>query len=379
MQGNRILFLLDSIIYAPIAIIVAIVYILWNVYIIEKVRLFVKARSKALEKAKYDIFGNFAQLAENHKIEIIKYSLLFTINIIEGIAIVAFVCVIFGSYIMIYLTKSFRFPENFNESNCTRHFLHIKDLPSVTAITPLLNFIVAISQVGLLLTMTLCICLIKYLHNSYYNIGGNFKWNSRILLLASFISAVLLAFSVVPQLLIIQRIIEPLIQTVCFSFLVKHLRIFHRTLKRRTIDLRIICKPSVMIRSSIRLVRQFTIISTLNCFGIACIIITEFLTQYTFVITTTLYFSPCFSEYAYGTVFYEPPLLHRISLGQLKIVVVMINWITNFIICLGSVCILSHYLSISFFVLAPQLCNNIKTKLGISLRYSPIITQPLLI
>ena len=375
---NSIVFMMDCIIFIPFLLLTSILYFLWSVYFVKKLQFFNKERSKALEKAKYDILGNFSQLAENHKIEVVKYSLLFIINIIELIAFSCYGIVLAASYFLSSGKQSLHFPGNVEQSNCTLDYVNVRNMQTVTSIIPELSFVLAVGQIGMLLTMTLCICLIRYLHNSYYGIAGNFRWISRFLSLTSLVCIILIVFSVIPQLLILQRIIEPIIQSIFLGLLVKHIRMFHNTLKRQTIDMGIICKPSATIQASIRLVKQYGTIATLNCMGLACFITAEFVTQYTFVTSIAIYFSPCFTEFAYGKVFYQPPLVDSTQIDQLKKSITIVNWVENVLFCIGCICLFSHYFLISFFHFGSRLWRDFRIRFGVS-RHTPIIYQPLII
>ena len=363
---------------APISILVTTLYIIWNIYFFKKVRFFIKERSKALERAKYDISGNFAQLAENHKVEVVKYYFLFAINIVEAVALTALVAVFSITYLVVYRNNSLHFPDSVETSNCTSDYLSVKNILTVSSLIPPLNFCRSFGQAGLILMMALCICLLKFLQNSYYNIGGNYRWILRFLSFTSFLCIIMLILSSVPFLMIFGFILEPLIQFVYFCLLIKYLRIFQQTLKRQTIDLKIICKPKVTIESSIRFAKQFAFFTSLNCIGIGCGILINFLTHYTFVISILIYFAPCFSEYAYGKVLDQSLLVDTIQINQLKKALEIIDWITTLLLFMGVFCIYFPFFLMSFFMFGSKLWKDLRTRFGIPPRYNPILTQPFL-
>ena len=365
-------------IFLPLVMITIILYFCWNIYFLKKVRFFIKERSKALERAKYDILGNFAQLAENHKVEIVKYSFLFAINIIEAIALTAIVAAYATTYLVIYRNNSLNFPDSVETSNCTSEYLSVKNMLTVSSLIPPLNLCRAFAQVGLIFLMALCICLLKFLQNSYYNIRGNYRWILRFLSFTSFLCIIMLILSSVPSLMIFGFLFEPLIQLGYFCLLIKYLRIFKQTLKRQTIDLKIISKPKAAIEKSIRLAKQFAVFSSLNCIGIGCGILINFLTHYTFVISILIYFAPCFSEYAYGKALYQSLLVYPIQINQLKKAVEIIDLITNFLFAIASFCITSPFFLMSFLMFGSKLWKDLRTRFGVPPRFTPILTQPML-
>ena len=378
MYDWEIVFKVDCILLVPLAFLTAILFIIWNVYFLKKVRFFITQRSQALEKAKCDILGNFAQLAENHKIEIVKYCFLSVISNVELFTIIVYAVAFLASYIVLYTKDLTYFPENVNKSNCSLHYVNFKNAQSLSSRIPALNFSIALGQIGVMLIMTLCVCLVKYLHASYFKIGGSTRWILRFLFITLFICIVKLICSVVPALMIFYFLFGPVFQFFYLYLFVKYLRIFRRTLKRQTIDLKIICKPKATIETSIRLRKQFTVVSTLNCFGFGCLIFAESLDQYVFVISIALYFAPCFTEYAYGRVLYQAPLVNTVQFDQLQMAVQIIDWIANAFFIVACICIASHFTLVSLFLFSAKVRNDLKMRFGNRFRYSPIITQPLL-
>ena len=369
---------LVGIIFILLLFILIPLYIFWNIYSFKKVRFFIKERSKALEKAKHDVFGNFAELAENHKIEIVKYSFFLTINIFEGITFIPYVFVIAITYLVTNQKIPFHFPKHVETSNCTLDYLTFKNMLTISTLIPPVNFCMAIGQAGGVLTMTLCICLIKYLRNSYYKTGRNLRWILRFLLFTSFPCIAILIFSAVPSLMILGFIFVPIIHVVYLGLLIKYMRKFHRILKRQTIDLKIICKPKTTIERSVRLVKQFTIISTLNCIGIGCLITREIIFHYTFVISIVIYFAPCFSEYAYGTVFYQSLLVDPIQINQFKKALIIVDSISYLFLLTAALCISSPFFLMSFFMFGSKLWKDFRTRFKVPACYNPILTQPFL-
>ena len=377
MRGDTIFFLIDCITLVPLIFISSILYIVWNVYFVKKIILFTKAHSQALEKARYDILGNYKQLADNHKIEVVKYSFLLTINIVEVLGFIAYAISVVASDI-ITDGRQPSFPDYVQASNCTKDFVSGSSIQRISTLIPIIGFCEAAGQVAILLTLALCICLIKYLRSCYYEKGGEFKWIFWFMLLTSFICVNILIFSAVPPLMIFHRIIEPFFQVIYFVLFVRHVRLFHHTLKRQTIDLKIINKPKSAIQTSIRLVRQFDVISTLNSIAIACFIFADFLPQYSFVISIALYFGPCFSEYAYGRVFYQPPLVDADQVNKLNMAIIILNWIANIAVAFACICIFSHYFFISITLFGSKVLQDLRMRFGIRVYRTPIIRQPLL-
>ena len=374
--GNAVYYLL-----IPICSIMAVLVIFWSLYLIKRIKINNQERLNALEKSKYDKLGNFTQLADFHKEEVVKFSFLLAINLIESVAMVIYAV---GSQLALVLSNKYKpnlvFPDNIEFANCTRDYFQLQDLrPILSTMYLPFNLCVAFGQVGWLMSMSLSICLLKYLHNAYYNRGGNLKWILRLLLLTSLLCVLFIIFSSVKQLFILQSIIEPIIQLTFLCFLIRYLRIYYRTLKRRTIDLKILCKSEETILASTRIVRRFSIISTLNTFAFTCLFLAEFLTQYIYVIATLIGFSSCFTKYAYDRVLYQPPLHNQHQIKQLQYARMMINSMANILLTIGCICIFFEYVLMSVLSCCSNFLRDLKMRFGIGIHPQYIqLRQPLL-
>ena len=378
-QYDSIAYQVEIAFLCPFIFVVTVLYLLWTVFCIKRIRFFIRKRSFALERSRNDILENFSKLADSHKVEIVKYSFLLAVNSIEGVAVVLYGIADIGSYFEFRHNNTLQFPRTGEISNCTRNYFKVKTLQTLSSIEWPTGLCVVIGQIGLLLSMTLCICLIKFLHNNYYDIRGNFRWIIRFLIFTSFLCTIFLVFRLVPQLFLFQLIIEPFVQLIYFYFLVKNIFMFYRTLKRQTLDLRIICSENRTIQASKGITNQFALISSLNCVGIACFIIGEFAAQYLFVFEVIFSLTPCFSEYAHGKSYFQPLLITVSEVEMLTKATVIVGWLANILVAIGSMCICTHYFLVTCLVFGAKLWRDLKIRFGIGIqfRYSSL-NQPFL-
>ena len=362
----------------PLISIAALFNFIWNISIIKKIKLNAELKSNANERAKYDMFGNFARLAHNYKVEVVKYSFLLSVNIIELLTVSAISIGDISSYFYILKNPS-HFDKFVNTSICFKEYLNLPNTQMISSIVPPINFFLALGGVCFLFSMTLCTCLIKYLHDDYYDIKGSFRWIKRFLIFTIFPSFLLL-FSAIKQLMIFQNVIEPVMHIIYFCILVRYSRKFHHNLKRRAIDLKIICKSKARIQGSIKLAHQFAIISTLNIFFFGCFIISNLLSKYIFVLSIFLYFAPCYSDYVFGRVIYTPPLTTHEQFKQIYLAFSIVNWISNFFGVCCSICISTLYILVSFFMFCKNIWRDLKMRFGYGnpTRFTPQLVQHLI-
>ena len=185
--------LVQDIIYSYVAYIgISITLsVLWNVYFVKRMLYFIRLYRESMEEAKTDIFGNASELAVHYKVEIVKYAFLLAINIIEVSA-----AVMYGLFSTLPLRN------NSTKSNCTivdSHSIQLSDFIG----NPVELFFLCLAKMGLLFSLALVICLMKFLDVTYHNINGKpFRFINSFLLITFLIGVVLILPGSVPQLFI---------------------------------------------------------------------------------------------------------------------------------------------------------------------------------
>ena len=245
---------------------------------------------------------------------------------------------------------------------------------------PLVSILVSIGQAGLLFSMALGICLMKYLDVKYHDIYGKTARYIRMFLLVTVMLGIFLIIAgSVPQLMIIQNFVEPILQLIYFSIWVKHTRTFYKTLKWRTIEFRVRGESNQVVRRSLISRYQFVIIMSCMLIGIACIILSEFLTQYFTLIATILYYGPCIFNYLYATPDYQTLLVTQQQIEALHTTNTVIGYFAIFLIILASAIIGLQYLLGTCLFFGQIIVRKLKYRFGyIPTRFRPNLTDSLL-
>ena len=162
--------------------------VLWDVYFVKRMPYFIRLYRESIEKAKTDIFGNSSELAVHYKVEIVKYVLLLAITIIEVSAVA-----------MYGLFRSLPLRNNARISNCTIEDSYNREFSDLIG-NPIKLFLSCLAKIGLIFSLALVICLMKFLHVTYHNINGKpFRSIKSFLLITSLIGVVLILPGSVPQ------------------------------------------------------------------------------------------------------------------------------------------------------------------------------------
>ena len=293
-------------ILVPAITISLILSILWTVYFVKKIIHFIKLYRECIRKAQSDPFKNFLEAARHHKSEIIKYIFMLLLNIVE-----------FGSITMystgrmiannIITYEHLYSPDRASLHNCSRKLVNAQffDLRLMYE-NPINSIIVTTGQVGIMTSLALGICLMKYLHEIMHNIDANpYPYIRRLLLITGLVALSLMITGTVPQFMIVHYLTEPIVQLVYHCIWVKQARIFHRTLKWRTVEFQVRGRHQGLVRRSKVNSYQFALI--MCCVGVAyaCFILGECIDQYSSLIALTLYYGPCMFHYLYGTPYYQ--------------------------------------------------------------------------
>ena len=194
----------------------------------KRILYFIRLYRESMEEAKTDIFGNSLELAVHYKVEIVKYLFLLTINIIEV-----------STVVILVLSNSLVRRNGSITSNCSSLGNYMYNL-EIDLVDPSELSLSSIAKIGFLFSLTLVICLIKYLDVTYHNINGKpFRFIKPFLFFSAFISVVLILPGSVPQLFILEKLYEPIIQFSYFCLWIKQTRIFYRTLKWRSLEFQV--------------------------------------------------------------------------------------------------------------------------------------------
>ena len=170
----------------PFIFFVIILSIIWDIFVAKNIRHLVLLYRGCMEKANTDPFGNFLEAAQHFKIEIHKYTFLLVINVTE-----------FGTMQIYALGAALTFtrqPDDILNSsrfvipNCTTELAHFNNM-MIDAMTsnPSVSILVSFGQAGLLFSMALGICLMKYLDVKYHDIYGKTARYIRMFLLVTVI------------------------------------------------------------------------------------------------------------------------------------------------------------------------------------------------
>ena len=363
----------------PAIAFIVLLSIIWDVYLTKRIIYYVKIYKDCLRKAKTDPFGISIEEARYYKIEIIKQTSLLIINATEFVTILAYgigACRIdinhtFGGYFLSGITTS---------HNCSL-VLHLQtfDMKLLHA-NPLFSILVAIGQVGLIFSIAFGICLVRYLHIVYHEMSINyFKFVKRFLIITSLIGIFLVITGSVPQLILIEKLVEPIILFIYFCIWVKSNMTFYKTLRWRSIEYRIRGWSDWTVRRSVINYRQFMIF--MSCMGIvtACFLLADLITQYFFLISAAIYDGPCLFNRFYGTAFYKPLLTTQQQISAIKLTNEILSYIATFLIFTASVLLGLEYILASFLFFGSIFWSKLKTRFyKVRTRFTPNLDEPLI-
>ena len=363
----------------PFILLLIILSIIWDIFFLKKIRYLVLLYRECMEKANTDPFGNYLETAQHCKIEIHKYTFLLVMNVIEfgGLQIYAL-----GA--LLALTGQ---PEDILNSsrflihNCTTEFAHFNNLMIDAMIeNPSISILVSIGQAGLLFSMALGICLMKYLDVKYHDIYGKTARYIRVFLLVTVMLGIFLIIAgSVPQLILIQKIVEPILQLIYFSIWVKHTRTFYKTLKWRTIEFRVRGRSNRVVKRSLISSYQFVIIMSCMLIGFSFFILSEFLTQYFILIATILYYDPCIFNYLYATPDYQTLLVTQQQIEALHISDTVTRYFSIFLFTFACTIIGLQYILATCLFFGQIIVRKLKYRFGyIPTRFRPSLTDSLL-
>ena len=342
--------------------------VLWDIYFVKRILYFIRLYRESMEEAKTDIFGNSSELAVHYKVEIVKYAFLLAINIIELSA-----AVLYG------LFSSLPLRNNSTKNNCTIGDYNMEFVDLIG--NPIKLFFSCLAKMGLLFSLALVICLMKFLDVTYHNINGKpFRFIKSFLLITSLIGVVLILLGSVPQFSIVQRLYEPIIEFIYFCLWLKQTHTFYRTLKWRSLEFQVRGASTQMFKRSIKSYRQFAFIMSLMGIGIVSIILTVFIDTYFFLFLTAVNFGPCVFHHLYNTPLYQPLFNTQLQLEVLRISSTVMSRIEITLSIIASFTIGLQYFLVTIIFFGEKLLRRMNYRFGrVRTRFTPNLTNPLLI
>ena len=136
---------------------------------------------------------------------------------------------------MDHFYSSNTFLQNNTLHNCSSE-LHLQMIDLKLALAdPLFSILVTIAQVCLIFSIASGICLVKYLHIVYHEMNIDpFRFIKRFLIITLLLGIFLTIAGSVPQLIFIEKLVEPLILFLYFYISVKNNTTFYKTLRWRS-------------------------------------------------------------------------------------------------------------------------------------------------
>ena len=368
---------LECIIILPGVLLLSFISIMWDVYFAKRIIHFVKSYRECVEKSKTEFTVNYSEAARHHKSEIIKYTFLIVINVTEFITMLTYAL---GSGLA-YQQRDFNRTTDFNCSSELANFPFISI--EVIFANPVVPVLVSSGDVGFVISLAFSVCLMKYLDVILHNIHGKpFRYITKFLLITFFIGAFMIVTGSIPQLLIIEKLSVPIIDTIYFIIWIKCIRTFYNTLRWRAIEFKIRGERKSIVRKAIINCKQFALVMGILAIATACLILTEILSRYYFLIVTGLHYGPCIFQYLYRTPLYQPLLVSQQQIRVLKLIHEVIAYVSSILIFTASILIGSEYLLATILFFGIKIVKKLKYRFGcVHTRFTPTnnLRRPLLI
>ena len=375
MANHNILYFikaLQMISLYPCIVFAVILPSIWNVFFIKRLVYLVKMYRHCLKKAGTNPIRNFAEETRSYKIEIVSKIFLLIINITEFAAVVIYAL---GGFpvVMNHSYSSNSFLQNNTLHNCSSE-LHLQTIELKLALAnPLFSILMAIAQVCLIFSIASGICLVKYLHIVYHEMNIDpFKFIKRFLIVTLLMGIFITITGSVPQLMFIEKFIGPIILFIYFFIWVKNNITFYKTLRWRSIEYKVRGCSNRIVKNSVISYRQFMIIMSCVSIVAACLMLSELITQYFFIIATVIYDGPCLFNYLYGTEFYKPLLTTQKQVDALELTNNILSYSATFLVLTASVLLGVEYTLATFVYFGRILWKKLKTRFcKIRTRFTP--------
>ena len=340
--------------------------VLWDIYFVKRILYFVRLYRESMEKSKTDIFGNSSEAALHYKVEIVKYFFLIMISIIEIYA--------FGMFESSLLVISL---DHNQINNCTIGTIYNIDLQFIA--DPIAAVVLSLGNASLVFSVALVICLMRFLDVKYHDVNGKtFPFIRCMLVVTSLIGVALIVAGSVPQLFILQKMLELIANTVYFYFWAK--QTFYKTLKWRSVEFKVRGRNSQMVRRSFKSCYNFAFIMSFIGIALVSMLLNWFLDLSFFIIATAVYSGPCLFHHLYGTLYYEPLLTSNQQIEYLHISGEIMSGISTILIAITCLVISSQYIFVTTAFFGGKLWKALKYRFGrVRTRFTPSLTDPLLI
>ena len=275
-------------------------------------------------------------------------------------------------YSLAEISKAYRL----TDANCTKVLpqffnLHTKLMYE----NPINSIILSIGQSGVF-----GICLMKFLHENFHNIRSTaFHSIRRLLVVTCLLEVLLITTGSVPQLMIINIVLVPILSFIYFLIWVKHTRMFYRTLRWRSVELRIRSNNERLVRRAVISCYQFLVLMCCFRLGIMCLNLSEFLDNILALLTIALQNGPCLFNYLYGIAYYKPVLVTEQQFEAFRLAYDIEASVTFILESIAFLLLGSQYLLCTAVFFGRILINQLKYRYGyVQTRFTPNLTQRLL-
>ena len=361
--GNDIFLLM-----VPYICLLFVLSLVWDIYFVKMIMYYVRLYRECIKEVDTDIFGNASELALHYKAEIVKHAFMLAINTIEFIVVLTFEL---GFWISSKYQKI---------DNCTAGVGYNLEAFKVIG-DPIAAVTTSFVEAGFLLSLALVICLMKYLDVIYHDIHGEpFKCISRFLLLSCLFGFFLIISGSIPQLFILQKLSEPVINLIYFCIWVRQTRTFYRTLRWMCIEYKIRCVSRQIVRRSVESCYHFAVFMSMIGIGLLSVILYDIINKGFFLIMITIRYGPCLFHHLYGAPLYKPLLTTNKQIKALDISIEIVLWIGTALLLVADISIGLQYLFVTIGFFGVKLCKNLKYRFGKArTRFTPSLTDPFLI
>ena len=355
----------------PYAFILLVLTLLWDVYFVKMIMYYVRLYRECMKEANTDILGNASELALHYKAEIVKYTFMLVINIVEPIVVLALELGFWKSSL----------PSDYKKiDNCTEgNIYNFDDFRLIT--DPIAAAATSFGVVALLFSLALVICLMKYLDVIYHDLYGEpFKYVRRFLLVSCLVGFSLIIIGSIPQLYLLHELSEPIINIIYFYIWVKQTRTFYKTLRWRCIEYKIRGRSRQIVMRSVKNCQHFTVIMSILGIGLLSLILHLTISKLFFLIMILLHYGPCIFHYLYGTPLYESLLTTNQQIKDLNISSGIVLGIGTALVIVAHLSIGLPYLFATIAFFGTKLWKILKYRFGkVRTRFTPSLTDPLLI
>ena len=342
--------------------------ILWDIYFAKRILYFVNLYRKYVDSAKNDILNNYTELALKCKVEIVKYSFLVVISIIEISSLIIYISGLGLTHVN---------PLNATSNTCLGKISNVE--LHVVIGTPIEAVLISVGHVGFLMSLTLVICLMKYLDTTYHNINEQPVKFIKIFMTVSCIAGVLLFVSgSIHQSFALERLAYPIILLIYTFIWMKIARNFHKTLKWQSVEFKVRGRSSQLVRRAIKSSKHFAIIMCSLGFGAISLTLASIVDNYFFIFTMFAH-CPNLVAQLYGAPHYRPLFTTKSQIDALTLSSKISSEIYVFLSVIAYLAITSQYLLVTFAFFGGIVVRKLKYRFGrIRTRFSPSLTNPLL-